>query len=189
MSTSTIHHSERLLVIVGPSGAGKDSVLAAWRARLHGHDIHFARRVITRPPDASEAHDCVSEGEFRSLRTRGELAAWWHANGWLYGVRRSELSPLARGAWVVMNGSREHLAGLRQQAPALHAVEITAPSSVLAQRLAERGREDAAAVAHRLARRPSAPVSLSLSNAGTLSATVDALHAWWLDRAGAPAPG
>jgi ribose 1,5-bisphosphokinase PhnN len=73
---------------------------------------------------------------------------------------------------------------MRQQAPSLHAVEVTAPASVLERRLADRGREDAAEVARRLERRFSVPVSLTLANTGTLGATVDALHAWWSGLAG-----
>lgn len=180
MSRVGIPHSERLLVIVGPSGAGKDSVLAAWRQRLHGHDVHFARRVITREAHASEGHDSVDADGFRHLQARGELAMWWHAHGLHYGVRRSELAVLSRGGWAVVNGSRAHLATLRQQAPHLHAVQITAPPALLSMRLAERARENAEAVAQRLARRLEVPVALELCNVQALSHTVDALHAWWL---------
>ena len=81
-----------------------------------------------------------------------------------------------------MNGSRAHLPQLRERAPAAHTVEITASSSVLAQRLSQRGREDAAAVAHRLARRLRVAAAVSVCNDGDLSATVDAVHAWWLER-------
>ena len=55
-----IAQSERLLAVVGPSGAGKDSVLAAWRALQQQQQAtphapaalpHYARRVITRAAD------------------------------------------------------------------------------------------------------------------------------------------
>ncbi len=187
-----IARSERLLVVVGPSGAGKDSVLHAWRAQLKGHDVHFAQRVITRPPETQEApeknqggeaHESVDTATFQALCKRHELATWWQAHGLSYGVRWSELAALARGGWVVMNGSRAQLPALRQQAPQLHAVEITAPPAVRAQRLAARGREDAAAVAQRLARSVTAqaasPRSLQVDNQGLLSVTVSALHTWW----------
>jgi len=187
MSRMHIAHSERLLVVVGPSGAGKDSVLAAWRARLQGHDVHFARRVITRAAHGSEGHESVSDEDFRRLLAAGELATWWQAHGLCYGVRHSELAALGRGGWAVLNGSRAHLPRLRQQAPQLHAVKITAPPATLSCRLAERAREEPLAVARRLARRIEVPVALELCNAQALHLTVDALHAWWLRRARAAA--
>jgi ribose 1,5-bisphosphokinase len=179
MTPPPIAHSERLLVVVGPSGAGKDSVLASWRASVSGNRLHFAQRVITRPRDITESHEPVSEAEFAELRDHGELATWWSANGLLYGVRCREFEALGRGAWVVMNGSRAHLPRLRQQAPGLHAVTITASPEVLARRLHARGREDASARRSRLARHVDVPVSLSLRNEGDLSATVNAIHDWW----------
>ena len=182
MNTPEIPHSERLLVVVGPSGAGKDSVLRAWRERVHGHGVHFARRIITRPPEASEAHESVSEGEFGAMRAKGHLATWWHANGLLYGVGWSELEPLRRGRWVVLNGSRAHLPVLRAQAPRMHAVEITASAEVRAQRLQARAREDSAGIARRLGRELPADVAVSLRNDHSLDATVVALHDWWSSR-------
>ncbi|MCY1306607.1 Ribose 1,5-bisphosphate phosphokinase PhnN [compost metagenome] len=51
-----------LVVVVGPSGAGKDSVMGfAARHFADCHDVHFVRRVITRPSDAGgEVHESVS---------------------------------------------------------------------------------------------------------------------------------
>jgi len=47
-----------LVLVVGPSGAGKDSVIGALRQRLAGDDrVAFARRVITRAvEEGGEAH-------------------------------------------------------------------------------------------------------------------------------------
>lgn len=177
-----IHGSERLIVVVGPSGAGKDSVLRAWRERLAAAlaPVHFAQRVVTRPRDGSEAHEPVDEGEFARLRDAGELTTWWQANGLQYGLRREQFAPLAQGRWVVMNGSRMHLPVLRTQAPQLRAIEITADDSVRAERLVQRAREDEAAVRRRLRRHAMADAALVIHNNGPLVAAVDALHRWWL---------
>ena len=53
----------RLVAIVGPSGAGKDTLIrGALAARP---DLHLARRVITRPADTdSEDFDSVTEADF-----------------------------------------------------------------------------------------------------------------------------
>ena len=182
MTLPPIAHGERLIVVVGPSGAGKDSVLHEWRRRLGAQaPVHFAQRVITRAAGAvGEAHEAVAPAEFHRLLEAGELATAWQANGLHYGVRRRELHALARGAWVVMNGSRGHLPVLRAQTPALHAVEINAPADVRARRLAQRGREDAAAMAQRLRRELAAQAALVLVNDdGRLVHAVDTLHDWW----------
>jgi len=171
--------ARRLIVVVGPSGAGKDSMLRGWRAASAAP--HFAQRVITRASDANESHEAVSLGDFAGLRSQGLLATWWQAHGLDYGVRRSQLEPLAAGRWVVMNGSRAHLPALRAQAPGLRVVEISAPSHVLAQRLAARAREDAAGRDSRLGRLVETPVEaeLVLINDGELQRGVDTLVQWW----------
>jgi ribose 1,5-bisphosphokinase len=185
-----IPRSERLIVVVGPSGAGKDSVLAAWRQRLGALPVHFAQRVVTRPHERSEPHEAMSTPEFERAVAGGEFATWWQAHGLHYAVRWRELAPLADARWVVVNGSRAHLAALRQQAPKLQAVELTASPELRARRLAARGREDARAVADRLRRDPPAEVALAIHNDTTLSSAVETLHGWWssMARRGQSAP-
>lgn len=170
---------DRLVVIVGPSGAGKDSVLASWRERLHTMPVHFAQRVITRAPDRSEAHEAISAAEFERCAAAGEFATWWAANGLRYAVRWRELRPLQASQWVVVNGSRAHLGAMRLQAPRLKSVEITADARIRERRLAARGREDTQAVADRLRRELPAEVDMRVYNDAALSVAVGELHAWW----------
>ncbi len=171
--------ARRLIVVVGPSGAGKDSVLRGWRAAPGAP--HFAQRVITRASDASESHEAVTPGDFAGMRAQGLIATWWQAHGLHYGVRSSQLEPLVHGRWVVLNGSRAHLPALRAQAPGLRVVSVSAPAPVLAQRLAARAREDASARDGRLTRSVPAPVDadLELVNDGELQRSVEALLQWW----------
>ncbi len=171
--------ARRLIVVVGPSGAGKDSVLRGWRAAADAP--HFAQRVITRAPDATEAHEAIGPSDFAGMRSTGLLATWWNAHGLDYGVRRSQLDALAHGGWVVLNGSRAHLPALRAQAPGLRVVEVNAPAHVLAQRLAVRAREDAAGRESRLGRSIATPVGadLALVNDGDLQRSVETLLRWW----------
>ncbi len=178
--------ARRLIVVVGPSGAGKDSVLRAWGAAPDAP--HFAQRVITRAPEATEAHEAISPADFAGMRSQGLLATWWQAHGLDYGVRRSQLEPLVQGRWVVLNGSRAHLPALRAQAPGLRVVAMSAPSHVLAQRLAARAREDQAARVGRLARSVAAPADadLELVNDGELQRSVEALLQWWQRARDAP---
>jgi len=184
----TLAHSDRLIVVVGPSGAGKDSVLQAWAAGVPPEVAPVpVRRVITRPADpAGEGHEPVDGAEFTRLAEGGAFAFDWHAHCLRYGVRHTALAPLAAGRWVVMNGSRAHLSTLRRVAPAARVVEITAPREVRAARLAGRAREDEAAMQARLARDTAAShASLVVENTGDLAAAVERLHRWWSAVAGA----
>lgn len=172
--------SERLLVIVGPSGAGKDSVMASWRERLRGGmPVHFAQRAITRATEGNEAHEAISVTQFERAVAGGEFATWWSANGLQYAVRWRELRPLQASRWVVINGSRAHLAALRLQAPRLRSIEITADARTRERRLRARGRENGRAVVDRLRRDVVATVDMRVCNDSALAVAVDELHAWW----------
>jgi ribose 1,5-bisphosphokinase len=141
----------RLFVVVGASGAGKDTLIAG--ALAADPRLHWARRVITRPAVAGgEPYEGVSVAEFHARQARGEFALDWEAHGLSYGVPRGELAGLASGRDVVMNGSRGALARARAVFPELTVIHVTLPLSVLAERLALRGREDRAEIAKRLLR-------------------------------------
>lgn len=177
---------ERLVYVVGPSGAGKDTVLAGWRDRLgDAAPVHFVRRLITRPEASTgERHESIDATAFAALHRAGALALHWQANGLQYGVRHASLLPLARGEWVVVNGSRGHLRALRDQAPRARVVLVTASPAVLAARLRQRGREADGAVAARLARNDrlaveDPAVDLVIVNEGSPTDAVAALDRWW----------
>lgn len=148
------------VAMAGPSGAGKDSLLDRVRADLAGDGrFHFARRTITRPVDAGgEAHEAVSDEDFRALAEAGVFLLTWEAHGLRYGIRRSE-APADR--LVIISVSRTVLraaAGLRR----LRVVEVTAPRELLAERLARRGRETAVQIAARLDREMGLPEGLDV---------------------------
>jgi ribose 1,5-bisphosphokinase len=186
MNHPPIAHSERLIVVVGPSGAGKDSVLRAWGELLAKQPVpvHIARRSITRPADGGdEHHEPLTPATFDALQQAGAFATAWQAHGLAYGVRHTELTPLAQGHWVVLNGSRAHLSVLREQAPQAAVVEVTAPAEQLAARLARRGREDAQAMSTRLQRAaPPVHADLTLVNDSSVQEVAQALHRWWQRR-------
>lgn len=142
--------SGRLIAVVGPSGAGKDTLLAGV---CGPGGPHWVRRVITRPESAGgEPFEGVSDAEFARREARGDFGLVWRAHGLAYGIPLAELAPLARGRDVIFNGSRGALAQAAARFPALTVIRISAPPGVLAQRLAGRGRESAAAIRDRLAR-------------------------------------
>lgn len=166
--------SQRLVYVMGPSGAGKDSVLGWMRAQLPGGvPVHWARRTVTRHAQAGgEAHESVALPAFDALVAEDAFAMHWRANGLGYGVRRTELASLARGGWVIVNGSREYFSRACDRFPGLTGLHITADAATLARRLLARGRESAEQVRERVARaaafRPQAGV-IEVRNEGDLA--------------------
>jgi ribose 1,5-bisphosphokinase len=144
----------RLIYTMGPSGAGKDSLLAWLRTRLPPTaPVHFTRRTITRPvlPDG-EQHEAVATPAFHRLLQADAFAMAWEANGLLYGVRRAALLPLSAGDWVLVNGSRAYLPRALALFPGLTVLHITAGVETLRRRLLARGRESGDVAEKRLRR-------------------------------------
>ena len=69
-----------LILVVGPSGAGKDTLIAGARAACVGdRSVVFPGRVITRPSTASEDHDSISQETFAQAVAVGDFSLWWDA--------------------------------------------------------------------------------------------------------------
>lgn len=138
----------RLVAVVGPSGAGKDLLMAMACAARPG--IRAARRVITRPGTAGgEEFEGVSRETFAARVAAGDFALHWQAHGLDYGIPHETL---AGDGIVLFNASRAVLAQVQARFPGLGVVLVTAPLAVLTARLAARGRESGADQAGRLAR-------------------------------------
>jgi ribose 1,5-bisphosphokinase len=170
-----------LVLVVGPSGAGKDTLLGAARAALADEPrVRFVRRAVTRRASGPETDEAfLDEAEFRARRDANGFALWWQAHGFFYGVPAGIERDLAGGRIVVASVSRGVLAEAAARFP-VRVVEITAPPEILARRLAARGREDAEGVAERLSRIIAIPEGIAVSaivNDGTVEEGVRALVA------------
>ena len=155
-----------LVLVVGPSGAGKDTLLEAARQALRDDGrFRFVRRVITRPADAGgESHESVTEAEFMTR----DFALQWQAHGLRYGIPAEAIDP---AAVTVANVSRTIIADAAEHFP-VRVIEITAPMEILAARLSSRGREDVADVAARLGRAVGLPEGVAVEtvvNDGSLA--------------------
>jgi ribose 1,5-bisphosphokinase len=161
-----------LIAVVGPSGAGKDTLMAAAvRARP---DLSIVRRVITRPEAAGgEDFEGVTPAEFLARKAAGQFALDWQAHGLSYGIPRDQLD---RPGPILFNGSRAMLGAALAQFPDMRVILVTAPTATLAARLAARGRETVADIAARLDRAAFAlPPGISardVINDGTLATGV-----------------
>src|SRR5690606_5479411 len=135
----------RLIVVLGPSGSGKDTLMSYARSALGAsRDVLFVRRTITRPADAgSEDHIAMTNAEFDAASDEGRFSLTWAANGLRYGLPRSVEAHLAEGRPAVVNGSRGAWSVIRRVFPSAVAVEIRVDPATLARRLRGRGRESA----------------------------------------------
>ncbi|WP_434729728.1 phosphonate metabolism protein/1,5-bisphosphokinase (PRPP-forming) PhnN [Rhizobium binae] len=145
-----------MVVVVGPSGAGKDTLMNLAARHFSGRaDVHFTRRVITRHRGAGgEDHLSVSLEGFAAMEQSGSFAVWWEAHGLKYGIPAEVSVALSRGHIVVANGSRSALHRFQAAFPRLKVINVTATAEVLAGRLEARGRETHEDIMARLARGP-----------------------------------
>jgi ribose 1,5-bisphosphokinase len=143
----------RLILVVGPSGAGKDTLIAGVRAAsAENLTVVFPRRVITRPPTEDEDCDSVTEEMFRYAVASGGFALWWEAHGLCYALPRSIDADIRQGKTVVCNVSRTIVGFARRRYCYVTVVLVTAPKHVLVERLAVRGRASDGSIQERIAR-------------------------------------
>ncbi len=157
-SVQTVRHGT-LFLVVGPSGAGKDSLIRAARQSLSANPLFlFPRRVVTRPEDpASEDFESVTTADFERRCAAGEFCLDWGAHGLFYGVPASAKAEMEAGRSVVVNVSRTVIAEARRRFPAVRVIQVTAPHAILEHRLAVRGRASDGDIGLRLARQIHVP--------------------------------
>lgn len=151
--SNTCNQKGKLYYVIGPSGAGKDTLIDAIRSQ-YPEDIIVAHRYITRPFGAGgENHVAVSETEYFSRQEKGLFAMSWQAHGLCYGVGLEVTSWLTKGFSVVLNGSRAELAQAKQCfGDDLVPIVVNVTLDVLRTRLENRGRESAEEIERRLKR-------------------------------------
>jgi phosphonate metabolism protein PhnN/1,5-bisphosphokinase (PRPP-forming) len=163
-----------LFLIVGPSGAGKDTLISSSRDTLGGN-YFFPKRFITRPslPDAEE-HVAVTPEGFSELASQGAFALQWHAHGLQYAIPASITLELARGVHVVINVSRSVVDIARLTYAPVRVILVTASADVLARRLGIRNREQSQDVQSRLQRQADVSPDCTVYNDGNLKDAVAA---------------
>jgi len=143
-----------LVVVSGPSGVGKDSVIG--RARELGCRLHFVTTVTSRPPRPNEVdgrdYHFVSAARFQALIAAGELLEWALVYGDYKGNRRADVrAALEAGHNVVLRVDIQGARTIRRLAPSAILVFITTASwEELEERLRRRKTESEEALARRL---------------------------------------
>lgn len=164
-----------LFLVVGPSGAGKDTLIAAARERL-AHAYAFPRRTITRPAiPGDEDHIVEDTATFEAHERAGAFALSWRAHGVAYGIPATIAGDLDAGRHVIANVSRATVPEARRRFQPCRVILVTASADVLRARLTARRREDASAIAERLERAPPVEADTIIVNDGPLEEGVVAL--------------
>jgi ribose 1,5-bisphosphokinase len=172
-----------LVLMVGVSGAGKDTLFVLARQQLEASDrFVFQPLDITRPRHrASETHQPVSEAEYRRRMEEGFYSLSWWANDCGYGLPRSIEKPLLDGKTVISIGSRAVVPQALAAYPTLRVVLIEASYTVVRQRLERRGRETFDQAERRLKRSAVVPIAgvavLLVDNDGSLAQAADRIVA------------
>ncbi|PYE90006.1 phosphonate metabolism protein/1,5-bisphosphokinase (PRPP-forming) PhnN [Phyllobacterium leguminum] len=167
------------VAVVGPSGSGKDTILAYARERLqHRSEFHFVRRIVTRAAaDDTEEHDTVNEEAFDAALEKGAFSLHWNAHGLRYALPKAVDHHVDNGAVVIANVSRSTLEEIGSAYANIRVIHLHAAPEVLARRLAQRGREDAADIEERLRRGTQAIAhrdgAIMLDNSGPLEVAGD----------------
>jgi ribose 1,5-bisphosphokinase len=162
----------RLILVVGPSGAGKDTLIGLARAACaEDGTIVFPRRVVTREASTFEDNEQVSFEAFRQARSQGDFAVDWDAHGHCYALPRAIDDDIRAGRTVVANVSRTVIDAMRRAYADVVVVSITAPPEVLAERLAKRARSSDGQIADRLSRAVdgvTAAPDMTITNVGSV---------------------
>jgi phosphonate metabolism protein PhnN/1,5-bisphosphokinase (PRPP-forming) len=143
-----------LVLVVGPSGSGKDTLIGLSRARLADDPrFIFPRRVITREAQAdAEDHDTLDVSAFDKARGAGQFALHWGAHGLFYGLTNASLAPVNEGATAIINVSRSVIAEAEALEARVTVISVKCRPELLAERIARRGRESADEILLRLKR-------------------------------------
>jgi len=120
-----------LLILSGPSGAGKDALLI--RMKELGVPFHYVVTSTTRPPRSGEKdgveYTFVSESGFQDMLQRGDLIESAKVYGYWYGVPKHEVKQaLDQGKDVVLKIDVQGAATIRNLLPGAVLVFLTLPS-------------------------------------------------------------
>lgn len=144
-----------LIVISGPSGVGKDSVLQGLKQR--GLPIHFVVTATTRPRRANETHGIdyffVSKEEFARMIDKDELIEYAIVYNDYKGIPKQQVREALRsGKDVIMRLDVQGAATVRKLAPEAVLIFITTASEEeLVERLKKRKTESAEDLSLRIA--------------------------------------
>ncbi|MEI6624077.1 MAG: guanylate kinase [Actinomycetes bacterium] len=144
-----------LVVVAGPSGVGKSTIVRAAVKRDPGVWLSVSATTREPRPGEQDGQDYVflCQSDFQALRDAGGLLEWAQYSGNLYGTPKAAAADhLSAGRHVLLEIDIQGARQVKSAVPTCSTVFIAPPSwQVLKDRLTSRGTEDAAAMQVRLA--------------------------------------
>ena len=144
----------KVVVVSGPSGVGKSTICKEVAKRLN--DVCLSVSVTTRPRSETEVDGddywFISEQEFQERIDKGLLLEYAEVFGHLYGTPKDKVDEeLQRGRAVILEIDVQGAKQAKAVFPDAVMIFILPPSAkTLAERMNNRGREDAEAAEERL---------------------------------------
>lgn len=182
------------MAIVGPSGAGKDTIMNAVHEVLKNNpEFLFVRRIITRKAGINSFNDHdetsqnignednigVSLEKFFELSQKASFSLQWFAHGIHYALPIGIVDEVHKGKIVIANVSRAKLGHAKELFGKVYVIEINAPIGILKERLLGRKREKITDIEERL-KRANIPIQLPegskycyIDNSGNVKSAVD----------------
>ena len=138
-----------LIIISGPSGVGKDTIIEALRSRHHDPDYHYVVTCTTRARRPGEvdgvSYRFLDLARFEAMRAEGELLEAAEVHGNWYGTPRDQVrDALVAGHDVILKIDVQGAQTVKENVPDAFLVFIVPPSlETLFQRLKARATETA----------------------------------------------
>ena len=132
-----------LFLVVGNSGAGKDSIISGLINKYPSNlkKIYAPKRYITRPTSETEKSISISQLEFNKMEKDGDYALKWHIYSLDYGIHIEIEDWLKNGHPVIINVSRTVVNEAKEKYKNVKVVFIDVPYEITYQRIKDRKRE------------------------------------------------
>lgn len=136
---------KKIVLIVGASGVGKDTLLELVKDSL---EANFVKRYITRIPDENESNFYLDKKAFFVLEENGYFVSSWKAHGNLYGIAKEHI----KKGLNIISVSRDAVKDFEKAFKHVTTIHVTLPKNQLQQRLENRKRETSEEIQLRLHR-------------------------------------
>jgi guanylate kinase len=148
--------SGKLIVLTGPSGVGKGTLMRSLLARHP--ELYYSVSATTRSPRPGEIdgkdYYFISRSKFEQLVAAGEFLEWAEFAGNYYGTPREPvINQICSGKLVLLEIELKGARQIRRSFPEALSIFIMPPSfSELEKRIRTRGQDSEEAIARRLRR-------------------------------------